>query len=67
MTRSLPERVGQTFVDEADVLVVIDRAVYPYDPQVPAWILLSLENGQRHILSEDWVRTHEQLGHLVKP
>lgn len=60
-------RIGQVFADDSDVLLVVDSAVYEYDPRVPAWRLLSLENGQQYIMSEDWVKAQEQLDRLVRP
>lgn len=62
MRALLPERVGQIYVDASDVLLVVDKGIYPSDPSVPAWTLISLENGQLYVLSEDWINIQNELG-----
>lgn len=61
MKAPLQDRVGQLLVDESDVLLIVGRGVYPSDPYVAAWTLVSLENCQVYILSEDWVSVKERL------
>jgi len=56
------DRVGQLIVDESDVLLVVGKGLYPGDRNVLAWTLISLEDGQLYILSEDWVNTQSLLG-----
>lgn len=63
----LQDRTGQIIVDEADVMLIVGRGVYPSDPYVSAWSLISLLNYQEYILSEDWVAAQAKMGKLVSP
>lgn len=65
MIATLQDRVGQLFVDESDVVLIVGLGVYPSDPDALAWTLISLENGQLYILSEDWVNMQDMLGKRV--
>lgn len=64
----IPERTGQTFVIDSDVLLVLGPGQHPeFGPFVPAWLLLDLQTGRTMIMSEDWVSTQAKMMNLVIP